>query len=71
MRPARLLRRCQFRLASPCFPGELFPAPRSWVEAVYPTLGYYNEAERGGHFAAWEEPALFSSEIRSAFASLR
>ena len=53
------------------FPGELFPAPRSWVEVVYPTLGYYNEAERGGHFAAWEEPALFSSEIRSAFASLR
>jgi pimeloyl-ACP methyl ester carboxylesterase len=53
------------------FPGELFPAPRSWVETVYPTLVYYNEVDRGGHFAAWEEPELFSTEVRAAFSSLR
>jgi pimeloyl-ACP methyl ester carboxylesterase len=53
------------------FPGEIFPAPRSWVEVVYPTLSYYNEADRGGHFAAWEEPALFAAEVRAAFKSLR
>jgi pimeloyl-ACP methyl ester carboxylesterase len=53
------------------FPGEIFPAPRSWVETVYPTLTYYNAADRGGHFAAWEEPALFAVEVRAAFGSLR
>ena len=53
------------------FPGELFAAPRSWVETVYPGLTYFNEAERGGHFAAWEEPKLFSTEMRAAFRSLR
>jgi pimeloyl-ACP methyl ester carboxylesterase len=53
------------------FPGEIFRAPRSWVEASYPTLTYFNEAGRGGHFAAWEEPQLFSEEIRAAFKSLR
>jgi hypothetical protein len=53
------------------FPGELFSAPRSWVEVAYPTLAYYNEADRGGHFAAWEEPALFTNEVRTAFSSLR
>jgi pimeloyl-ACP methyl ester carboxylesterase len=53
------------------FPGEIFRAPRSWVEYVYPTLAYFNEAEKGGHFAAWEEPELFSEEIRAAFKSLR
>jgi hypothetical protein len=53
------------------FPGELFAAPRSWVEAVYPTLDYFHEAERGGHFAAWEEPELFSEEVRAAFRTLR
>jgi pimeloyl-ACP methyl ester carboxylesterase len=53
------------------FPGELWAAPRSWVETAYPGLAYYNAADRGGHFAAWEEPALFSSEIRAAFASVR
>ncbi|RUV81620.1 epoxide hydrolase, partial [Mesorhizobium sp. M5C.F.Ca.IN.020.14.1.1] len=44
------------------FPGELWAAPRSWVETVYPGLAYFNEVDRGGHFAAWEEPALFSAE---------
>jgi pimeloyl-ACP methyl ester carboxylesterase len=53
------------------FPGEIFAAPRSWAEAVYPDLAYFNEAERGGHFAAWEEPELFSTEIRAALRGLR
>ena len=53
------------------FPGEIFRAPRSWVEMAYPTLTYFNEADRGGHFAAWEEPELFATEIRAAFRSLR
>jgi pimeloyl-ACP methyl ester carboxylesterase len=53
------------------FPGEIFPAPRSWVEKVYPTLNYFNEAGRGGHFAAWEEPQLFSEELRAGFGSLQ
>jgi pimeloyl-ACP methyl ester carboxylesterase len=53
------------------FPGEIFRAPRSWVEQSYPTLAYFHEAERGGHFAAWEEPQLFSEEVRAAFRALR
>jgi pimeloyl-ACP methyl ester carboxylesterase len=53
------------------FPGEIFAAPRSWAEAVYPDLAYFNEADRGGHFAAWEEPELFSDEVRAAFRELR
>lgn len=53
------------------FPDEIFRAPRSWVEKSYPNLSYFNEAEKGGHFAAWEEPELFSSEVRAAFRSLR
>src|SRR5262245_53289416 len=53
------------------FPGEIFQAPRSWAEKVYPNLTYFNEAEKGGHFAAWEEPELFSDEMRAAFSALR
>ena len=53
------------------FPGEIFRAPRSWVEKSYPNLTYFHEADRGGHFAAWEEPELFATEIRAAFKSLR
>src|SRR6266566_5947638 len=53
------------------FPGEIFRAPRSWVEQGYPNVTYFNEADKGGHFAAWEEPELFSEEIRAAFSSLR
>jgi pimeloyl-ACP methyl ester carboxylesterase len=53
------------------FPGELWAAPRSWVETVYPDLAYFNEVDRGGHFAAWEEPELFSTEMRAAFRPLR
>ena len=53
------------------FPGEIFRAPRSWAEKVYPNLTYFHEAERGGHFAAWEEPQLFSEELRAGFRPLR
>jgi pimeloyl-ACP methyl ester carboxylesterase len=53
------------------FPDEIWAAPRSWVETAYPGVAYFNEVDRGGHFAAWEEPELFSSELRAAFSSLR
>jgi pimeloyl-ACP methyl ester carboxylesterase len=53
------------------FPDEIFRAPRSWVEQSYPNLIYFNKADKGGHFAAWEEPGLFSQEVRAAFGSLR
>jgi pimeloyl-ACP methyl ester carboxylesterase len=53
------------------FPGEIFRAPVSWVELAYPSLAYFSEVDRGGHFAAWEEPEVFSAEIRAAFQPLR
>ncbi len=53
------------------FPGEIVATPRSWVEQAYPTLIYFNKVDKGGHFAAWEEPELFTTEIRAAFRSLR
>ena len=53
------------------FPGEQYEAPRSWTERAYPKLIYYNRADKGGHFAAWEQPQLFSKEVRAAFRSLR
>ena len=53
------------------FPGEIFQAPRAWAEKVYPNLIYFNEVDKGGHFAAWEEPQLFSEEMRAAFRTLR
>jgi pimeloyl-ACP methyl ester carboxylesterase len=53
------------------FPGEIWRTPRSWAEKSYPNLTYFNEVDRGGHFAAWEEPELFSKELRAAFASVR
>jgi len=53
------------------FPGESYQAPRSWAERAYPNLIYFNEVDRGGHFAAWEEPDLFAAEIRAAFRSVR
>ena len=53
------------------FPGEIFQAPRHWVEKVYHNLIYFNEVDKGGHFAAWEEPELFATEMRAAFRSLR
>ena len=53
------------------FPGEIWRTPRSWVEASYPNVTYFHEVDKGGHFAAWEEPELFSTDIRAAFRSLR
>jgi pimeloyl-ACP methyl ester carboxylesterase len=53
------------------FPGEIWQSPRSWVEAGYPNVTYFRKAERGGHFAAWEEPELFAAEVRAAFGPLR
>jgi pimeloyl-ACP methyl ester carboxylesterase len=53
------------------FPGEIWRTPRSWVDASYPNVIYFHAVDKGGHFAAWEEPELFTSEIRNAFRSLR
>jgi pimeloyl-ACP methyl ester carboxylesterase len=53
------------------FPGEQYQAPRTWTERAYPNLIYYNQVDKGGHFAAWEQPQLFASELRAAFRSLR
>jgi len=53
------------------FPDEIFRAPRSWVEQGYSDVAYFNKADKGGHFAAWEEPEIFSQEVRAAFRSLR
>jgi pimeloyl-ACP methyl ester carboxylesterase len=53
------------------FPDELYPAPRSWTERAYPKLIHYNKVDKGGHFAAWEQPQLLSQEVRSGFRSLR
>lgn len=58
-------------VAVSAFPDEIYAAPRSWAERAYPKLIYYNKLDRGGHFAAWEQPALFSSEMRAAFRSVR
>ena len=53
------------------FPGEIWRTPRTWVERAYPNVVYFNEVDKGGHFAAWEEPELFATEIRAAFRSVR
>jgi pimeloyl-ACP methyl ester carboxylesterase len=53
------------------FPGEIWRTPRSWVEKAYPNVIYFNQVDKGGHFAAWEEPQLFAEEVRAAFRSLR
>jgi pimeloyl-ACP methyl ester carboxylesterase len=58
-------------VATTIFPGEQYQAPRSWAERAYPNLIYYHQVDRGGHFAAWEQPQLFSEELRAAFRSLR
>jgi pimeloyl-ACP methyl ester carboxylesterase len=58
-------------VAVSAFPDEIYAAPKSWAERAYPKLIYYNKLDKGGHFAAWEQPALFSSEMRAAFKSLR
>jgi hypothetical protein len=53
------------------FPNEIFRAPRSWVEQAYPNLIYFNKVDEGNHFAAWQEPEIFTTEVRAAFRSLR
>jgi pimeloyl-ACP methyl ester carboxylesterase len=53
------------------FPGEIYRAPETWTRRAYRNLIYFHEADKGGHFAAWEQPQLFSEEIRAAFRSLR
>jgi hypothetical protein len=53
------------------FPDELYQCPRSWAERAYSKLIYYNKLDKGGHFAAWEQPQVFSSELRAAFKPLR
>jgi pimeloyl-ACP methyl ester carboxylesterase len=53
------------------FPDELYPAPQSWAERAYPKLVHFNKVDRGGHFAAWEQPQIFCDEIRATFRSLR
>ena len=53
------------------FPAEIYPAPRSWGERAFGNLIYWNEVETGGHFAAWEQPEVFASELRAPFKSLR
>lgn len=53
------------------FPGELYQAPRSWAERAFPKLIHYNKLDKGGHFAAWEQPELFAAEVRAGFKSLR
>jgi hypothetical protein len=58
-------------VATTVFPGEQYQAPRSWAESAYPNLIYFNEVDKGGHFAAWEQPQLFSEELRSAFRAVR
>jgi pimeloyl-ACP methyl ester carboxylesterase len=58
-------------VAVSAFPEELFQCPRSWVEQAYPKLIHYNKMDRGGHFAAWEQPKIFSAELRAGFKSLR
>jgi hypothetical protein len=58
-------------VAASVFPDEQYQAPRSWAERAYPNLIYYNQVDKGGHFAAWEQPQLFSEEVRAAFRTLR
>jgi pimeloyl-ACP methyl ester carboxylesterase len=53
------------------FPDEIYQAPQSWAERAYPKLIHYNKLDRGGHFAAWEQPELFSEEVRAGFRPLR
>jgi pimeloyl-ACP methyl ester carboxylesterase len=58
-------------VAVSAFPDELYQAPRSWVARAYSKLIYFNTLDKGGHFAAWEQPQVFAAEMRSAFRSLR
>ena len=61
----------KLKVAVTVFPGEQYQAPRSWTERAYPNLIYYNRVEKGGHFAAWEQPGILVDEVRAAFKPLR
>jgi hypothetical protein len=61
----------QIPVAVSAFPDELYQAPQTWCERAYPKLIYYNKLPVGGHFAAWEQPTIFSEEMRAAFKTLR
>ena len=65
------VRGLQIPVAVSAFPDEIYQAPQSWAEKAYPKLIHYNKPEKGGHFAAWEQPVLFTAEMRAAFRSLR
>ena len=65
------VRGLQIPVAVSAFPDEIYQAPQSWAERAYPRLIHYNKLPKGGHFAAWEQPALFTAELRTAFRSLR
>ena len=65
------VRNVSIPVAVSVFPDEIYAAPRSWVERAYPKLIYYNKLDKGGHFAAWEQPELFTGEMRAAFRTLR
>ncbi|HEV3042578.1 MAG TPA: epoxide hydrolase, partial [Roseiarcus sp.] len=65
------VRGVQLPVAVSAFAEEIYTAPRSWAERAYPNLIYYNKLSRGTHFAAWEQPDLFVSEMRESFKSLR
>jgi pimeloyl-ACP methyl ester carboxylesterase len=69
--PAEALPEVSVPVGFTAFPGEIWRTPRSWAEKSYPTLSYFHEVDRGGHFAAWEEPELFATEMRAAFRPLR
>jgi pimeloyl-ACP methyl ester carboxylesterase len=58
-------------VAVSAFPDELYQTPRNWAERAYPKLMYYNKLDKGGHFAAWEQPEVFTEELRASFRSLR
>jgi pimeloyl-ACP methyl ester carboxylesterase len=61
----------QVPVAVSVFPDELYQAPRSWAERAYPNLIHYNQVDRGGHFAAWEQPEIFVDEVRAGFRAIR
>jgi pimeloyl-ACP methyl ester carboxylesterase len=65
------VRGIQIPVAVSAFPDEIYAAPKSWAEQAYPKLIHYNKLDKGGHFAAWEQPAVFSAELRAAFKPLR
>jgi len=69
--PAQRTTEIKVPVAVTVFPGEIYQAPKTWTQRAYPTLTYFNEVSKGGHFAAWEEPELFAAEMRAAFRSLR